>query len=197
MNKRQLKKAQTREKILTIAKELFIRQGVLQTTTLEVAKACQIAHGTVFVHFPTKDALIVAILEQELKRMATEVYELAMQSDQLEVLLEKYLQYVEQEEDFLAVIAREMPFYPPELRHSLLAQECIIRHLFFTAIEHGILAGRFKPVDITMALTFLFGAINYYLAHKSQFVAQGSVIKAKKETIYDTFLQFITIEHKE
>jgi AcrR family transcriptional regulator len=192
MNKRQLKKAQTRENILATAKQLFIQQGILQTTTLEIAKACQVAHGTIFVHFPTKNALIVAILEQELTRMAADVYELATESDQLEVLLEKYLRYVEQEEDFLAVIAREMPFYPQELRHSLLAQECIIRHLFFTTFEHGVWIGKFKPVNITTALTFLFGTISYYLAHKSQFVAQGSVIRAKKSTLQETFLHFIS-----
>lgn len=197
MNIRQRQKAQTREKVLATAKDLFIARGTLRTTTLDIARACGVAHGTVFVHFATKDELIVAILEEELKRMATDVFELARHSDCVEVLLDKYLQYVEQEEDFLAVIARELPFYPAELRHSLLAQECILRNLFFTALEHGIQAGTCKPIDITMTLTFLFGTIAYYLTHKAQFVDQGSVIRARKSAIRTTFLQFILNEQQE
>jgi len=54
-----------------------------------------------------------------------------------------------------------------------------------------------RTFDHATALTFLFGAINYYLAHKSQFVTQDSVIQVKKDAIHDTFLQFMTIEHKE
>jgi TetR/AcrR family fatty acid metabolism transcriptional regulator len=192
MNKRQLQKAQTVEKILTVSKALFIENGILNTTTLEIAKTCQVAHGTVFLHFKDKNTLIAAIFERELKRTAKEVYRLAMDSHHLDVLLDRYFLYLENEEDFLAVIAREFPFYPLELRRSILSHESILRHLFFTAIENGIKAGKFKMVDITTTISFLFGTITYYLAHKPHLVPEGSVIKTKKELIKHTFLQFLS-----
>lgn len=194
MNKRQAQKAQTIEKILAVSKALFSKNGILNTTTLEIAKACDVAHGTVFLHFKDKNTLIAIIFEQELKRTAEEIYRLAMESHHLDVLLDRYFLYLENEEEFLAVIAREFPFYPLELRREILAHESILRHLFFTAIENGIQAGKFKPVDITTTISFLFGTINYYLAHKPHIVPDGSVIKAKKEALRHTFLQFLLVQ---
>lgn len=193
MNKRQLSKAQTFEKILTAARQLFSQHGLLNTSTAEIANACGIAHGTVFLHFADKNTLMAAIFERELQRAANDIYQVAQESSQIEALLDRYFNYVEQEEDFLSVIAREMPFYSEKLRRSLLAQECILRHLFFTAIEHGIAAGRFKPVDITTTVMLLFATVNNYLAHKASFAPQGSVIRMKREKLKQTFLQLLSI----
>jgi AcrR family transcriptional regulator len=193
MNKRQLSKAQTFEKILTVAKRLFSQKGVLNTSTAEIAKACGIAHGTVFLHFADKNTLMTAIFERELQRAASDIYQLAQETSQVEVLLDRYFEYVEQEEDFLSVIARELPFYPEELRRSILAQECILRHLFFTAIENGVAAGRFKPLDITTVVMLFFATVNYYLAHKPSFAPQGSVIQMKKEKLKQTFLLLLSM----
>ena len=53
MNKRQAQKQFTREKIIIAAKQIFIEKGIINTATSQIAEAAKIAHGTLFLHFPT------------------------------------------------------------------------------------------------------------------------------------------------
>ncbi|MEW5814907.1 MAG: TetR/AcrR family transcriptional regulator [Spirochaetota bacterium] len=193
MNRRQRQKEKTREHILAASKKFFIRKGVLASTTEGIAKACGVAQGTLFLHFKTKENLILGIFEKELMRIAEELYILTGNAFELKPLLEAYLSFLEKEEDFLSVIGREFPFFPNKLKRQILSLEAIIRHIFYTTIENGIERGSIKRLDITAVLTFLFGTLNYYLSMKKIFVARGSVISAKKQSIIDTFSQFISV----
>lgn len=56
------KKAEIRNKILEVSKELFISKGYENTSTSEIAKAVGIAEGTVFNYFKTKAEIYVSIL---------------------------------------------------------------------------------------------------------------------------------------
>jgi len=63
-----------RARILAAASEVFAEQG-LEASADEIAVRAGVGHATVFRHFPTKDDLIVAILEDrvcELTRVAEE-----------------------------------------------------------------------------------------------------------------------------
>lgn len=57
---------QTRAHILAAACALFERDGYDATTLRAVAREAQVGLGTVCLHFPTKDALLVAAFEDEL-----------------------------------------------------------------------------------------------------------------------------------
>lgn len=59
-------KAKTRDRILESARKLFGGRGFTNTTTRDVASAAEIAVGTLFNYFPTKDALGMALIEEAL-----------------------------------------------------------------------------------------------------------------------------------
>ena len=52
-NKRQIQKEQTRQLIVETAIRQYGQNGLLNTTTEEIARAAGISHGTIFLHFPT------------------------------------------------------------------------------------------------------------------------------------------------
>lgn len=52
------KKEETRKKIIAVAMELFNRQGFNQTTMEQIALAADVARGTVYNHFPEKEAIV-------------------------------------------------------------------------------------------------------------------------------------------
>ncbi len=54
-------KQQTRERILAAARKLFEEKGFEDTTTRDIAARAQIAAGTLFNYFPTKEALAMAL----------------------------------------------------------------------------------------------------------------------------------------
>lgn len=70
-------RAQTRERLLRAATELFARQGLRRTTTVQIAHEAGVAAGTFYLHFPDKGALFreivfdtLADLRERLRRAA-------------------------------------------------------------------------------------------------------------------------------
>lgn len=63
------KKQQTREKILHTAVDLFRRNGFDSTTVQEITEAAQIAKGTFFNYFPTKESLMQTLAEDRLHQV--------------------------------------------------------------------------------------------------------------------------------
>jgi AcrR family transcriptional regulator len=187
MNKRQLQKQKTREHILKIAKQEFVKKGFLNTTTNEIAQQAQIAHGTLFLHFKNKENLIVEILDLELDQISSSIQKVVSQSADLEQMLIQYLNLLEKDEKLFAVLARELPFYPQELRRKILFRDSLIRSNFHQVIETGIKKGIYRKIDPATAVTFLFGTINYYLSLRSIFVENDSVIAKFREQIVATF----------
>ena len=54
-------KAATRERILSAARRLLNDKGYESTTTRDIAEAAQIASGTLFNYFPTKEAIVASL----------------------------------------------------------------------------------------------------------------------------------------
>jgi AcrR family transcriptional regulator len=57
------------DRLLEAAGECFAADG-LDVSIDEIARRAGVGHGTVFRHFPTKDALVEAVLAKELTRLA-------------------------------------------------------------------------------------------------------------------------------
>ncbi|MBI5417840.1 TetR/AcrR family transcriptional regulator [Candidatus Poribacteria bacterium] len=55
-------KEKTREKILDVAKQLFLKNGFEATTTRDIAHSSRIATGTLFNYFPNKDELAMTMI---------------------------------------------------------------------------------------------------------------------------------------
>lgn len=60
--KRELAALETRRRILTEAKELFLRQGYAGTSVAAVARTAGVAERTVYLVFPTKAALLNEVI---------------------------------------------------------------------------------------------------------------------------------------
>ncbi|MFE2111131.1 TetR family transcriptional regulator, partial [Kitasatospora sp. NPDC059463] len=60
--------ARTRTLVLTAAAELFAARGFRQTSVKDVADRVAMTKGAVYFHYPTKEALAVAVVEQHYAR---------------------------------------------------------------------------------------------------------------------------------
>ena len=61
----------TREKLCAVALKLFVAQGVEQTTTRQIAAAADVAEGTLYRHFASKDELAVDLFVRNWLAFAT------------------------------------------------------------------------------------------------------------------------------
>ena len=59
-------KAATRQSILQAARRLFAEKGFEVTTTRDIAQAAEIASGTLFNYFPTKEAIVASMAHEAL-----------------------------------------------------------------------------------------------------------------------------------
>jgi AcrR family transcriptional regulator len=57
-----------REEIMDAAQRLFLKQGVGSTTIDDVAAGADIAKGTIYLHFPSKQELLIALGERFAER---------------------------------------------------------------------------------------------------------------------------------
>ncbi|HUD89802.1 MAG TPA: TetR/AcrR family transcriptional regulator, partial [Xanthobacteraceae bacterium] len=55
---------QRRDELMDAAQRLFLKQGVASTTIEEIASGADIAKGTFYLHFSSRDDLLVALGEQ-------------------------------------------------------------------------------------------------------------------------------------
>src|ERR1700733_6383162 len=58
-----------RERILEVAKQVFMRRGA-EASMDEVAKRSKIGPGTLYRHFPTRDDLLAAVYITEVEKLA-------------------------------------------------------------------------------------------------------------------------------
>lgn len=191
MNKRQIQKQFTRKKIINAAKQIFIKRGIINTATSQIAEAAGIAHGTLFLHFSNKDSLVIELLDIELSKFSDNIKQLIVETTDVNTMLEQYLNLIQEEEGFFSSLARELPSYKNELRRKILFRESLIREHFHQAIKKGIEQNAYAQVDIPGTLTFLFGTINYYLSLKTSFVQDGSVIEKFHDQIINTFMKIL------
>ncbi len=191
MNKRQVQKQFTREKIINAAKQIFIEKGIISTATAQIAEAAGVAHGTLFLHFSNKEELVLELLDVELKKFSDNIKKLISETSDIVTILDQYLNLIQAEEGFFSSLARELPGYKAKLRRKILFRESFLREHFYRVIKKGIEQNIYADIDITSALTFLFGTLNYYLSLKTSFVQDGSVIEKFHDLIIDIFMKIL------
>jgi AcrR family transcriptional regulator len=62
-------KAESRSAIIEAALELFAKKGFSATTTEQIAGKARVSKGLIFTHFPTKQDLLLAIINEEFDRL--------------------------------------------------------------------------------------------------------------------------------
>jgi TetR/AcrR family fatty acid metabolism transcriptional regulator len=80
---RSLKEKQRQERealILQAAEEVLIEKGYYETSIDEIAARVGIAKGTVYLHFPSKEDLVIAIFERDMQQLLQYI-DTAMSSD--------------------------------------------------------------------------------------------------------------------
>lgn len=85
-----------REEIIRVTLELAARQGVDDVTTQDMAQAMGLTQGAVFRHFPSKDAIWLAVMQWVRDRLMTVLSRAAAQGhDPLDALQRMFFAHIE------------------------------------------------------------------------------------------------------
>jgi AcrR family transcriptional regulator len=137
--------AETQTRILKAARKLFARRGYDGTTTRDLAQEAGVAEGTLFRHFETKKAILVAVATQGwieiLTDLLTELSEMASYKAIAQVMRKRMLN-LHQNADLLRVCFMEAQFHPElceQIQSEVIVKMTDVAEAFFeTAMDQGI-----------------------------------------------------------
>jgi len=189
---RERQKTETRERLIEAAIRVFSRDGIAAASSVDIAREADVAHGTIFARFGTKDELASAAILDFGDRVARRLHELCEAGAGTRDVLAAHLEGIREREDFYARLATEAPTLPSAARESLvLIQSSIAFHLS-PALEADASAGRIKDLPLHLVFNTWIGLVHYYLANGELFAPGASVIERRGRELLDHFMALIS-----
>jgi AcrR family transcriptional regulator len=142
----------TAVRIMNSAVELFYERGFVGTSVRDITRACNLTPGSLYVHFPSKDALLSAIIRQGMAIMDERAAQTIANRDTddyeatLVDLVDIYVWYVTEHQHLARVADHFWRQLAPAERHTALEVRQRITQGFVDAIQRGVAAGRFAPL---------------------------------------------------
>lgn len=154
-----------RQQIVDVARELFARRGFEGTTTRELAEHAGINEALIFRHFPSKEELYWAVLQNMIDmrgtkdRLREHVNAGLSESETLTAVAQDILNR--------SVLLTRLLFYSVLEKHELsdrfFSTHVIAYHeILAEYIRKGIAAGRFRKMDPLLAARAFIGIFSYH-----------------------------------
>jgi AcrR family transcriptional regulator len=157
--------APAKQKILTAALKLFVRDGLGETSVRDIAKVSGYSNPAMFKHFPTKDALAEYLFE----RCYLELFHLISRAARCEgnfavrqhAVFAAYMQALQQDQNAVLFVQDNLrhfwPRMPAEVRkHSILGE---VRMLLESGRREGAVI---KTIDIGLLTTAWVGTLQQF-----------------------------------
>lgn len=164
--RRERKKADKRARILRAATELFNERGFAAATTSAIAEAAGIGTGTLFLYFPTKEDLLVAVFREEICRAWEDAFasidpDLPL-LDQLLGAFGAVVEYHERDPELARAFVKELLFVSEES----WSQVHEVMQAFYDGLEHLLRSAqaRDKLTDAVPARALGVNLFNLYFA---------------------------------
>jgi TetR/AcrR family transcriptional regulator, fatty acid metabolism regulator protein len=162
---RSLKERQRQERealILQVAEEVLMEKGYYETSIDEIASRVGIAKGTVYLHFPSKEDLIVAIVMKEIRQLIVEIETIAdtegSAQSKLELILQRlYGTFVKRMQLISGMFHSVAPHQLKEQGKKIMAQWEQAAEVIQVIVEQGKAAGEFTtdiPTSVMVSAFF-------------------------------------------
>ncbi|MCR4437345.1 MAG: TetR/AcrR family transcriptional regulator [Eubacteriales bacterium] len=191
---RQTQKSNTRKKIIETAYRIFSEKGFSVPTSI-IAKEAGVSHGSIFVHFPTLNDLLICLLSDFGDNMGASLHMLAKKCYSVENLLKEHLNVLEEYEAFYSRLILEKNRLPDEAKSTFVIIQSTVAFHFSSVIDREIEKGTVKKLPIHILFNTWLGLVHYYLLNKEFFSdSNGSVIRRYRAELLSTYLNLIKKE---
>jgi AcrR family transcriptional regulator len=184
-------KARTRRRLLQAALRLFARKGILATRTLDVARAARVSHGAVFVHFPTRDEMVAAVIEELGLRMTRRLHEHAERKAGVRQILAAHLAGLQEYETLYTRLITEGPVLPAYARSTLVGIQSAIAHHLADAVHREIAAGTIRRMELPLLFNTWLGLVHHYLVNRDLFAPGEFVLARRGKDILGHFMRLL------
>jgi AcrR family transcriptional regulator len=147
-----------RERILEIAKDAFTRDGA-EASLDDIARRSGLGSGTLYRHFPTRDALIEAVYRSEVGKLAEAEQRLASTMPPLEALRAWMLLFIDHVAGKQLIIPAMNTVAGGSIR-LIEGSRSLIQAAFIRSVERAMASGDLRsetnPNDFVRALIGIF-----------------------------------------
>jgi AcrR family transcriptional regulator len=144
-----------RERLLEAAVRAFSQEGP-EVTLDAIAKDAGVGIGTLYRHFPTREALVEAAYRNELERLCDAVTELqaSMPPDKaMRVWMDRFIDYMTTKRGMADALRAVIASGGNPFEHSRSRLAAAIATLFDTAAAAGTVRSDVNPEDVLMTLS--------------------------------------------
>jgi AcrR family transcriptional regulator len=156
----------TPERILEVTEDVLRRFGLAKATVVDVARALDVSHGSVYRHFPSKASLREAVAKRWLDRVSTPLAKIAESPEPAPAKLDRWLRtlfaakhklVLEDPEMFATylALAREACKTVNGLKACLTGQLAVI-------LSDGVKQGAFEIADVEATAQAIFDAVTRF-----------------------------------
>jgi AcrR family transcriptional regulator len=189
---RQEQKNRTRSLLVTAGLDLFARRGLSFARTADIAASAGVSHGTVFVHFPTREDLLAAATEEFGTRVTRRIHELAEGGKRVRDLLAAHIECLIEFEPFYTRFVIEESALPARVKNTLVMIQSSVAFHLSRAVEAETVAGAIRKMPFHLFFNTWLGLIHYYIAHAASFAPAESVLKRHGHELLEHFVGLIS-----
>ena len=181
----------TRRQLLDAGLRVVAERGFAAATTAAIAQACGKAHGTVFVHFRTRDALVGELVEEVGRSMSQRLAAIPDAGFGVADVVDAHLAALADHEVLYARLLREATTLPLAARARVFALQSGIGFRLRAALARDVARGAARAMDpVALANTWI-ALSNHYLMNRDLFAPGGSVVAARGAELKAQLLEII------
>lgn len=194
--RKEREKAERREEILLAGEELFVRKGFFGTTMDEIARAAELAKGTLYLYFPSKEALLAEIILKALRicrdMMQESLVGVSDPIQRLGALGEGYFRFHEQYPEHFQLLSNHNSHEGMNFEGlGELTQEIDVVHAEIWSLSTGIISdgmaqGVFRPDTDPLEVSLsLWGISNFFIGMKGHVERSRACGITSEEPLYN------------
>jgi AcrR family transcriptional regulator len=164
----------TPERILEVTEDVLRRFGLAKATVVDVARALDVSHGSVYRHFPSKASLREAVAKRWLERVSTPLSRIAESSGPAPAKLDGWLRalftakqkrYLEDPEMFATYLALAR-----EACKTVNGHKACLTDQLELILADGVKQGAFETADTKATAQAMFDAVTrfHHPAHSDE-----------------------------
>jgi TetR/AcrR family fatty acid metabolism transcriptional regulator len=168
-----------RDRILRAAVKIFSRKGFFNSKVSEIARAAEVADGTIYLYFRNKDDLLISLFEEKMGEVVADVRRrIAVGGnalDKLRIFIENHMDLLEREAGLVEVLQVELRQSTKFLKDYTPVKFFEYLEIISDILEEGKREGVLRPdLNTSIARRAIFGALDelsltYILSRKQKY----------------------------
>ena len=156
----------TPERILEVTEDVLRRYGLAKATVVDVARALDVSHGSVYRHFPSKASLREAVAKRWLDRLSAPLLKIAEASGPAPARLEKWLRTMfsikhKRLGDDPEMFATYLTLAREACQTVNCHKDCLVDQIA-RILSDGVKQGAFEVADVKVSARAIFDATSRF-----------------------------------